>query len=103
VLTNRRTAALDALRHGLHIQLVIPREGGGSSTPRLHGSITLVSGMLGRPIKSGDDSCREGATSLANIFSEAISRLGIVIDLSFDAAQCGVGKGRPVVVPAAAV
>jgi hypothetical protein len=33
------------------------------------------------------------ATRLANIFSEAISRLGIVIDLSFDAAQCGVGKG----------
>src|ERR1700720_4067709 len=28
---------------------VFPRESGGSSTPRLHGSITAVSGMLDRP------------------------------------------------------
>jgi len=28
---------------------------GGPSTPRLLGSIAGVSGMLGRPIKSGDD------------------------------------------------
>ena len=30
-------------------KLVIPREGGGSSTPRLLGSITAVSGILDRP------------------------------------------------------
>ncbi|MET4516552.1 hypothetical protein, partial [Bradyrhizobium sp. I1.7.5] len=34
----------------------MPREGGASSTPRLFGSITTVSGILDRPIKSGDDS-----------------------------------------------
>jgi hypothetical protein len=35
--------------------VVIPRESGGPSTPRLIGSIAAVSGILGRPIKSGDD------------------------------------------------
>jgi hypothetical protein len=34
---------------------VIPRACGGSSTPRLLGSITDVSGILGRPVKPGDD------------------------------------------------
>jgi hypothetical protein len=29
----------------------------GSSTPRLLGSIIGVSGILGRPVKPGDDSC----------------------------------------------
>src|SRR3984893_4685671 len=34
---------------------VIPRACGGSRTPRLLGSITDVSGILGRPVKPGDD------------------------------------------------
>ena len=34
---------------------VIPRACGGSSTPRLLGSITDASGILGRPVKPGDD------------------------------------------------
>jgi hypothetical protein len=36
-------------------QAVIPRACGGSSTPRLLGSIINVSGILGRPVKPGDD------------------------------------------------
>jgi hypothetical protein len=35
--------------------VVVAREGGRSSTPRPLGSIAGVSGILGRPIKSGDD------------------------------------------------
>jgi hypothetical protein len=38
-----------------HHATVVPREGGGSSTPRLIGSIIDVSGTLGRPVKPGDD------------------------------------------------
>jgi hypothetical protein len=34
---------------------VVPRESGVSSTLRLLGSIIAVSGMLGRPVKPGDD------------------------------------------------
>ena len=33
-----------------HYQLVILRESGGSSTPRLRGSITTASGILDRPL-----------------------------------------------------
>jgi hypothetical protein len=33
----------------------MPRAGGASSTPRLFGSIADVSGILDRPIESGDD------------------------------------------------
>ncbi|MDD1533110.1 hypothetical protein C7U89_07335 [Bradyrhizobium sp. WBOS4] len=39
-----------------HALDVIPREGGESSTPRLLGSSRAVSGILGRPVKPGDDS-----------------------------------------------
>src|ERR1700736_5267074 len=39
----------------LHVPVVVPREGGGPSTPRLLGSIIGVSGILGRPVKPGDD------------------------------------------------
>src|SRR6478672_12255264 len=58
-------------RHGLAISLrlcsslraqaaappstVIPRASGVSSTPRPFGSITDASGILGRPVKPGDD------------------------------------------------
>ena len=47
--------------------VVIPRAGGGSSTPRLIGSITAVSGILDHPPqcaiahKAGDDSCERFA------------------------------------------
>jgi hypothetical protein len=34
---------------------VIPRAGGESSTPWLIDSISVVSGILGRPVKPGDD------------------------------------------------
>jgi hypothetical protein len=34
---------------------VILRESGGSSTPQPVGSIINVSGILGRPVKPGDD------------------------------------------------
>jgi hypothetical protein len=37
-------------------KVVILRESGGSSTLRPFGSITDVSGILGRPVKPGDDS-----------------------------------------------
>jgi hypothetical protein len=33
----------------------MPRESGASSTPRPIGSIAGVSGILGRPVKPGDD------------------------------------------------
>src|SRR5258708_7564287 len=36
-------------------QVVTLRERGGSSTPRRHGSITTAAGILGRPVKPGDD------------------------------------------------
>jgi hypothetical protein len=36
-------------------QAVMPRACGASSTPRLFGSIIGVSGILGRPVKPGDD------------------------------------------------
>ena len=46
----------------------MPREGGASSTPRLFGSITTVSGILDRPIKSGDDSeCVVGTIAILDI------------------------------------
>ena len=35
--------------------VVIPRESGGPSTPRLLGSIAGVTGILGRPVEPGDD------------------------------------------------
>jgi len=46
-------------------QLVIPRAGGGTSTPRLHGSIITASGILDRPVKPGDDSGAVVASSVA--------------------------------------
>jgi hypothetical protein len=36
---------------------VMPRECGASSTPRLPGSSTAVSGILDRPVEPGDDGC----------------------------------------------
>src|SRR5256885_9546900 len=39
----------------------MPRQGGGSSTPRLLGSITDVSGTLGRPVKPAMTTGRVGA------------------------------------------
>src|SRR6266536_5250856 len=44
-----------------HTLVVMPREGGASSTPRLLRSSTLVSGILGRPDKPGEDNCERGA------------------------------------------
>jgi hypothetical protein len=44
-----------ASRQRCSTKTVIPRACGGSSTPRLLGSTTGASGILGRPVKPGDD------------------------------------------------
>ena len=50
-----RFARNDAERAAPHTTVVL-RESGGPSTPRLFGSIIGVSGILGGPVKPGDDS-----------------------------------------------
>jgi hypothetical protein len=51
--------------------------GGQSSTPRLIGSITAVSGILSRPVEPGDDEWNGPAISLDNYFKyKIISGIG---------------------------
>jgi hypothetical protein len=51
-----RKRALDDRREAIATQrIVIPREGGESSTLRLLDSVTAASGILDRPVKPGDD------------------------------------------------
>ena len=52
-------------------QLVILRESGGSSTPRPFDSIATASGILGRPVKPGDDHVGDVAHAHA-IFADSI-------------------------------
>ena len=67
-----------------HSRLVIPRECGGSSTPRPVDSITAVSGILDRPVKPGDDSriysrgmiCPSSAISLSSLRREGAGKAG---------------------------
>jgi len=50
---------VDWARRDVHLApptAVVLRESGGPSTPRLIGSIIGASGILGRPVKPGDDS-----------------------------------------------
>jgi len=55
------------------------RESGASSTPRPIDSITAVSGILGRPVKPGDDNwicVRLLAARCARGWAEALARWG---------------------------
>jgi hypothetical protein len=50
-------------RKTIPLSVVILRESGGSSTPRLLGSVASASECWDRPVKPGDDSCVCAATS----------------------------------------
>jgi hypothetical protein len=52
----------------------MPRESGASSTPRLLDSITGFSGILGRPVKPGDDEVRQSRERVGRISASVIRR-----------------------------
>jgi hypothetical protein len=65
---------VDVWHRAPFITVVIAREGGRSSTPRLLGSIIGVCGILDRPVKPGDDSCEQLNTVIAGIAKQSIGQ-----------------------------